>query len=85
MVRTTMRPANNEVLISLPEQTGRDLARHGPQQIVDALQAHYDNPFTVRNVQVVGPTVGKQLEKQAGWPRSTRCWACWSTSGSASS
>ena len=23
-------------------------------------------PFTVRNVQVVGPTVGKQLEKQAG-------------------
>ncbi len=35
------------------------------QQIVDALQAHYNNPFTVRNVEVVGPTVGKQLEKQA--------------------
>ncbi|MDE3187743.1 MAG: protein translocase subunit SecF, partial [Acidobacteriota bacterium] len=38
----------------------------GREQIVGALQAHYDNPFTVRNVQVVGPTVGKQLERQAG-------------------
>ncbi len=58
-------PSNNEVLISLPEQQNEAALDTGRQQIVDALQAHYDNPFTVRNVQVVGPTVGKQLEKQA--------------------
>jgi preprotein translocase subunit SecF len=59
-------PSNNEVLISLPEQTNESALDLGRQQIVDALNAHYNNPFTVRNVQVVGPTVGKQLEKQAG-------------------
>ena len=58
--------SNNEVLISLPEQHDETSLDQGRQQIVDALQAHYDNKFTVRNVQVVGPTVGKQLEKQAG-------------------
>ncbi len=56
---------NNEVLISLPEQTNESALDAGRQQIVNALHAHYNNPFTVRNVQVVGPTVGKQLEKQA--------------------
>jgi preprotein translocase subunit SecF len=55
----------NEVLISLPEQTNETALDVGRQQIVDALQSHYNNPFAVRNVQVVGPTVGKQLEKQA--------------------
>ena len=58
--------SNNEVLISLPEQHDETSLDQGRQQIVDALQAHYDNKFTVRNVQVVGPTVGKQLERQAG-------------------
>jgi preprotein translocase subunit SecF len=58
--------SNNEVLISLPEQSNESALDAGRQQIVDALHAHYDNPFTVRNVSVVGPTVGKQLEKQAG-------------------
>ncbi len=58
-------PANNEVLISLPEQTNETTLDQGRQQIVDALQAHYGNPFAVRNVQVVGPTVGEQLERQA--------------------
>ena len=57
--------SSNEVLISLPEQTNESALDQGRQQIQDALKAHYDNPFTVRNVQVVGPTVGKQLEKQA--------------------
>ena len=57
--------SGNEVLISLPEQQDESALDAGRQQIVGALQAHYDNPFTVRNVQVVGPTVGKQLEKQA--------------------
>ena len=58
-------PTNNEVLIGLPEQHDEDALDQGEKQIVDALHAHYDNPFTVRNVSVVGPTVGKQLEKQA--------------------
>ena len=58
--------ANNEALISLPEQQDETSLDAGRQQIVDALHAHYNNPFNVRNVQVVGPTVGRQLEKQAG-------------------
>ena len=55
----------NEVLIGLPEQTNENALDAGRQQIVNALQAHYNDPFTIRNVQVVGPTVGKQLERQA--------------------
>ncbi|MGA2217958.1 MAG: protein translocase subunit SecF [Terracidiphilus sp.] len=57
--------SRNDVLISLPEQhdeTSLDVAQ---EQIQDALKAHYNNPFKVQNVSVVGPTVGKQLEKQA--------------------
>ena len=57
--------SNNEVLIGLPEQHDETSLDAGRQQIVDALHADYNNPFTVRNVAVVGPTVGKQLEKQA--------------------
>jgi preprotein translocase subunit SecF len=57
--------SGNEVLISLPEIQDETSLDAGQKQIVDALHAHYNNPFTVRNVQVVGPTVGKQLEKQA--------------------
>jgi preprotein translocase subunit SecF len=56
---------SNEVLISLPEQMNESSLDLGREQIVSALHAHYNNNFTVRNVQVVGPTVGKQLEKQA--------------------
>ena len=58
-------PSGNEVLVSLPEQTNETSLDKGRQQIEDALQSHYNNAFTVRNVQMVGPTVGKQLEKQA--------------------
>lgn len=58
-------PSNNEVLIGLPEQRDESSLDQGEKQIKDALHAHYGNPFTVRNVSVVGPTVGKQLEKQA--------------------
>ena len=59
----------NEVLISLPEQTNETALDTGRQQNMDALTSHYDNALSarnIRNVQVVGPTVGKQLEKQAG-------------------
>ena len=58
-------PANNEVLISLPEQLNETAMDSGREQIVNALKAHYGNPFNVRNVQVVGPTVGNQLKRQA--------------------
>jgi preprotein translocase subunit SecF len=58
-------PANREVLISLPEQTNENTLDTGRQKIEDALHAHYNNPFTVRNVQSVGPTVGRQLQRQA--------------------
>ena len=58
--------ASREVLISLPEQQDEGSLDAGRVKIVNALQAHYGNPFSVRNVQVVGPTVGRQLEKQAG-------------------
>jgi preprotein translocase subunit SecF len=65
-IRNVNQASSNDVLISLPEQTNEAALDTGREQIVNALHAHYDNPFTVRNVQVVGPTVGKQLEKQAG-------------------
>ena len=58
-------PANNEVLISLPEQKNESSMESGQEQIVNALKAHYGNPFAVRGVQVVGPTVGSQLKRQA--------------------
>ena len=58
-------PANHEVLIALPEQTNENMLDAGRAQIQDALGAKYGKSFAVRNVQVVGPTVGKQLEKKA--------------------
>ena len=64
-IKAVDEPNANEVLISLPEQQDESSLDAGRQQIVGALQAHYDNPFTVRNVQVVGPTVGHQLETKA--------------------
>jgi len=64
-IRSYGSAGTNEMLISLPEQQDESSLDVGRARIVDALQAHYNNPFTVRNVQVVGPTVGKQLERQA--------------------
>jgi preprotein translocase subunit SecF len=55
----------NEMLVSLPEQQDEAALDQGRKQIVDALQTYYPNPFTVLNVDVVGPTVGKQLENKA--------------------
>jgi preprotein translocase subunit SecF len=57
-------PAKREMLISLPTPSDASLDT-GRKQIVDALNAHYNNPITSTSVQVVGPTVGRQLEKQA--------------------
>jgi preprotein translocase subunit SecF len=57
----------NEVLISLPEQHDETALDAGRLQIVTALHDHYNNPFDASGVKVdvVGPTVGHQLEKQA--------------------
>jgi preprotein translocase subunit SecF len=60
-------PSKNEVLISLPEQHDETALDQGRKQISGALEAHYNNPFTVVKVDVVGPTVGKQLENKALW------------------
>jgi preprotein translocase subunit SecF len=60
--------ANHEVLISLPEETNEAALDAGREEIVSALQAHYSNHFDPAagvKVDVVGPTVGHQLEKQA--------------------
>jgi len=57
-------PAKHEMLISLPTPSDASLDA-GRKEIVDALTAHYNNPIVTTSVQVVGPTVGKQLEKQA--------------------
>jgi preprotein translocase subunit SecF len=64
-IQSEISTSGNEVLISLPEQKDEASLDAGRQQIVDALQSHYNNPFTVRNVSVVGPTVGRQLETKA--------------------
>ncbi|MDR3740911.1 MAG: protein translocase subunit SecF [Terracidiphilus sp.] len=64
-IKNVNQASSNEVLISLPEETNESALDTGRERIESALHAHYGNPFAVRNVQVVGPTVGKQLEKQA--------------------
>jgi preprotein translocase subunit SecF len=60
-------PGQNEVLISLPEVANENSLDAGRQQVVDALHAHYNNPFNDAGIGVgaVGATVGKQLEEQA--------------------
>lgn len=58
--------SQNQVLFSLPEEMNEHALDQGRQEIESALQSHYNNPFTIQNVEVVGPTVGHQLEKQAG-------------------
>jgi preprotein translocase subunit SecF len=59
---------SNQVLISLPIEKNESALDAGREQVVTALHAHYSNPFTDSGVKVdvVGPTVGKQLETQAG-------------------
>ena len=57
-------PEKHTVLIKLPEQSDASVET-GRKQVNDALQAKYGNAFTVTKIESVGPTVGKQLEKQA--------------------
>ena len=57
--------AKNEVLISLPRNNDESQLDSGRQRIEDALKGSYQNSFTIRNVSVVGPTVGRQLQVKA--------------------
>ena len=67
-IKAVDESSGNQVLISLPEQQNEAALDTGRQQIVDALQANYkENPFQVIKTDVVGPTVGKQLESKAVW------------------
>jgi preprotein translocase subunit SecF len=60
------RSANME-MISLPITTASDTAHDlGRKEVEDALSANYhDSAFTIQQVDIVGPTAGKQLQKQA--------------------
>jgi preprotein translocase subunit SecF len=57
--------AANKVIIALPE-TGDQSHDTGRQNVESALSANYhDSGFTIEQVEIVGPTAGKQLQKQA--------------------
>jgi preprotein translocase subunit SecF len=58
--------SQREMLISLPESSNEAALDTGRQEIKRALAAHYNNPVVSDSAQVVGPTVGHQLERQAG-------------------
>ena len=60
---------SNDEVISLPLSTASDTAHdQGRAAVEAALAASYkDSSFSVVQVDIVGPTAGKQLTKQAGW------------------
>src|SRR5208283_327375 len=57
----------NDVVISLPQSTATDQNHDAGRQAVEgALRANYhDSGFAQPSVDIVGPTAGKQLQKQA--------------------
>src|SRR5258708_36787367 len=59
--------AANKVIIALPQSTATDAAHDAGRQAVEqALAANYhDSASTVEQVDIVGPTAGKALQKQA--------------------
>ena len=59
--------SGNEVVVSLPQSTATDQAHDaGRKAVEDALSANYhDSGFSQPSVDIVGPTAGKQLQKQA--------------------
>jgi len=66
-VQTYDVPSSNEVLIGLPEQHDESSLDAGRQLIEKALHAQYANPIVPAStkVDVVGPTVGRQLRNKA--------------------
>jgi len=66
-ISDVLQKSSNEEVIGLPESASSD-ANHdaGRAQVVAALEAKYhDSGFTVQQVEIVGPTAGKQLQHQA--------------------
>jgi preprotein translocase subunit SecF len=59
--------AANKEIIALPQSTATDAAHDAGREAVDrALKANYhDSSFVVEQVDIVGPTAGKALQKQA--------------------
>lgn len=59
--------AANKVIIALPESSATDAAHDaGRQSVESALSANYhDSGFSIEQVEIVGPTAGRQLQKQA--------------------
>ena len=57
----------NKEIISLPQTTAQDSAHdQGRSEVEDALKGGYhDSGFSVQQVDIVGPTAGKQLTHQA--------------------
>ena len=59
--------AANKVIIALPESTATDQSHDaGRQSVENALSANYhDSGNTIEQVEIVGPTAGAQLQRQA--------------------
>jgi preprotein translocase subunit SecF len=58
--------AANKVIIALPESTATDQSHDaGRLAVENALAANYHDKATVEQVEIVGPTAGKQLQRQA--------------------
>ena len=59
--------AANKVIIALPITTATDAAHDAGRKAVEsALNTNYkDSKFQIEQVEIVGPTAGKQLQKQA--------------------
>ena len=59
--------AANKVIIALPQSTDQQHDA-GREQVEGALRANYhDSGFSIEQVEIVGPTAGKQLQKQAAF------------------
>ncbi|HEX4155186.1 MAG TPA: protein translocase subunit SecF [Acidobacteriaceae bacterium] len=58
---------NNDVIVKLPLSSAMDTAHdQGRSAVENALAADYhDSGFTVEQVEIIGPTAGKQLQRQA--------------------
>jgi preprotein translocase subunit SecF len=61
--------AANKVIIALPGSSAKDTSHDaGRLSVENALNSNYhDSGFTVESVDIVGPTAGKALQKQALW------------------
>jgi preprotein translocase subunit SecF len=58
--------AANKVIIALPESTASDQSHDaGRMAVENALAVNYQDKATVEQVEIVGPTAGKQLQRQA--------------------